>query len=70
VKVAVGLTFLTAWVTFAEVVIDRQGLWVFMPFYHKGDPCLWDLGVAILIVAGLAIASRRPTGGESVSIGR
>jgi hypothetical protein len=36
VKLAVALTFFNSWVLFAEVVVDRQGLWRYMPGYRSG----------------------------------
>jgi hypothetical protein len=36
VKAAVFLGFFTAWVIFEEFVIDRHGLWRFLPFYKVG----------------------------------
>jgi len=53
VKIAVGMTFCTACVCIEEFVIDRHGLWKYMPYYKVGDPCLWDLGVTLVIVIGL-----------------
>jgi hypothetical protein len=32
VKAAVFVSFFTAWVMFEELVIDRHGLWRFLPF--------------------------------------
>jgi hypothetical protein len=53
VKVAVGVTFLNTWVLFEEIVVDRQGLWRYMPFYRVGDFCVWDLTVGLLIFVWL-----------------
>ena len=52
-KVAVGMTFMNTWVLFEEIVVDRQGLWRYMPFYRVGDFCVWDLTVGLLILIGL-----------------
>ena len=60
VKVAVGIAFLNTWILFEEIVVDRQGLWRYMPFYRVGDFCVWDLTVSLLIFAGLwRLSSRR-----------
>lgn len=53
VKVAVFLSLLNAWVLFEEVVIDRHGLWRYMPFYRVGLFCVWDLAALLLIGAGV-----------------
>jgi hypothetical protein len=57
-KVAMGITFFNTWVLFEETVIDRHGLWRYMPFYKVGDPCVWDLFVAVVIASGIWWASR------------
>ena len=36
VKAAVFVSLLNAWVLFEEVVIDRHGLWRYLPFYKVG----------------------------------
>ncbi|HEY3121315.1 MAG TPA: hypothetical protein VGL15_11870 [Vicinamibacteria bacterium] len=58
-KLAVALTFFNAWVLFAEIVVDRQGLWRYMPGYRVGTLCPWDVGVAAVIVGGVIYAIRR-----------
>ena len=59
-KLAVGVAFLNSWVLFEEIVVDRQGLWRYMPFYRVGDFCVWDLTVGVLIFVGLwRLSSRR-----------
>jgi hypothetical protein len=60
-KVAIGIAFNNAWWSIEEFVIDRNGLWQYMPYYRRADPCLWDLTVALLTIAGLWWLSRRPT---------
>jgi hypothetical protein len=59
VKIAVGVGFFTTWMCLEEFVIDRKGLWKYMPYYRVGDACLWDLAVALTIVFGLWRLSRR-----------
>ena len=61
-KVAVGVAFLNTWVLFEEIVVDRQGLWRYMPFYRVGDFCVWDLTVGLVILVGLWRLSLRTTG--------
>ncbi len=59
-RVAVGIAFYDAWWSVEEFVIDRYGLWRYMPYYRVSDPCVWDLAVALLIIAGLARLSWQP----------
>ena len=59
-KVAVGAAFMNTWVLFEEIVVDRQGLWRYMPLYRVGDFCVWDLTVGLLIFVGLWRLSSRP----------
>jgi hypothetical protein len=56
VKIAVFITFFNAWVLFEELVIDRQGLWSYLPFYKVGTFCVWD-GLALGVI-GLALFLR------------
>jgi len=64
-KVAVGIAFYDAWWSIEEFVIDRYGLWHYMPYYRVGDPCVWDLAVALLIAVGLWRLARQR--GETAS---
>src|SRR6202023_115685 len=43
VRVVVGLSLLNAWGSFEEFVVDRNGLWKYMPDYKVGRFCVWDL---------------------------
>jgi len=53
VKAAVFVSFFTAWVMFEEFVIDRLGLWRFLPFYEVGLFCVWDVLALVVIGCGL-----------------
>jgi hypothetical protein len=55
VTVAVWLTFFNTWVLFEETVVDRYGLWEYMPYYRVGRLCAWDIGA--MIVLGLLVSS-------------
>jgi hypothetical protein len=57
-RVVVGIALLTAWVVFEETVVDRTGLWRYMPDYHVGVFCVWDAGMMLAITVGLILASR------------
>ena len=50
VRLAVALTLLNSWVLFEELVVDRLGLWRYMPCYRVGKFCEWDVA-AILVIA-------------------
>ena len=65
VKVATGVAFFTLWMCLEEFVIDRSGFWRYMPYYKKGDACVWDLAVFLLIVTGLWGLSRSRGGADS-----
>jgi hypothetical protein len=65
VKAAVFLTLLNAWVLFEEVVIDRQGLWRYLPFYKVGVFCPWDLAAILLTGAGVFWWSSVPRKGRA-----
>jgi len=58
-RAAIGIAFMNSWVLFEEIVVDRQGLWRYMPFYRVGDFCVWDLAVGALIFIGLWRLSSR-----------
>ena len=59
IKIAVWIAFFNAWLSIEEFVINRQGLWRYVPFYKMADACVWDLVVALIITVGLWRASRR-----------
>ena len=49
IKLAVYMTLLNSWVIFEEVVVDRNGLWQYMPFYKVGAFCSWDATAMVII---------------------
>ncbi len=53
-KLAIAATFFNSWVIFEETVIDRHGLWRYMPFYRVGLFCTWDV-VALLAIVPLVL---------------
>ena len=57
IKIAVGVVFCNAWWSIEEFVIDRHGLWKYMPYYKVGDACVWDLAVATIITVAIWWAS-------------
>jgi len=42
------IALLNSWAIFEELVIDRQGLWKYLPGYKYGNFCLWDIGAIII----------------------
>jgi len=50
VTAAIVLTFFNTWVLFEETVVDRYGLWEYLPYYRVGKLCSWDIGALALIV--------------------
>ena len=49
VQFAIWLTFVNTWVLFEETVVDRYGLWEYMPYYRVGKLCSWDIGAMALL---------------------
>lgn len=58
-KIAIALTFFNSWVLFEETVVDRHGLWRYMPFYKVGIFCTWDILALLIIVPGVWYALRK-----------
>src|SRR5207248_9688246 len=62
-KIAIAVTFLTTWVSFQESVVDRHGLWRYMPSYRVGLFCVWDAAVLavtlLLLLVSVAPFRRR-----------
>src|SRR5437868_12674942 len=54
-KIAIAMTFINTWVIFEETIVERHGLWRYMPFYRVGLFCIWDAAVlAITLLLLLA----------------
>jgi hypothetical protein len=49
-KIAIAMTFINTWVIFEETVVDRHGLWRYMPYYRVGLFCVWDAAVLAVTV--------------------
>ena len=54
----IGLTFFNSWVLFEELVIDRFGLWRYLPYYIVGKLCVWDVMAIVVISAAFTLLSR------------
>ena len=61
-KIAIAMTFMNTWVIFEETVVDRHGLWRYMPFYRVGLFCVWDAAVLAIILLLLFASIRRSRG--------
>ena len=64
-KIAIAMTVLNAWVIFEETVVDRHGLWRYMPYYRVGLFCAWDasvFAVTLLVLLASVARSRRRSG--------
>ena len=59
VKIGVALTFFNSWVLFEETIVDRHGLWRYLPFYKVGLFCTWDVAALLIIVSGVWYAFRK-----------
>src|SRR5438094_6932466 len=69
-KIAVAITFINTWVIFEETIVDRHGLWRYMPYYRVGLFCVWDAAVfAVTLLLFLASVSplRRRDGTQSTT---
>ena len=64
VRIAVGVVFNNAWWSIEEFVINRSGLWKYMPHYRADNACVWDLAVAVVTVLFLWRMSVGPATAE------
>jgi hypothetical protein len=60
VRLAAALTLFNTWILIAEFGIDRYGLDAYLPFYHYGDLCVWDIAVFVGIAVLFLLKSRPP----------
>src|SRR5213596_2227082 len=58
-KIAIAMTFINTWVIFEETIVDRHGLWRYMPYYRVGLLCVWDAAVFAVTLL-LLLVSLRP----------
>ena len=68
-KIAIAMTFINTWVIFEETVVDRHGLWRYMPFYRVGLFCAWDAAVLAitLLLLLVSVAPLRRHGAPTLS---
>ena len=61
-KIAIAMTFINAWVIFEETIVDRHGLWRYMPYYRVGLFCVWDAAVFAITLLLLLVSVARSRG--------
>ena len=69
-KIAIAMTFINTWVIFEETIVDRHGLWRYMPYYRVGLFCVWDAAVfaiTLLLLLASVARSRRRDGTQSTT---
>jgi hypothetical protein len=68
-KIAIAMTFINTWVIFEETIVDRHGLWRYMPYYRVGLFCVWDASVlaVTLLLLLLSVAPLRHRSGPTLS---
>ena len=68
-KIAIAMTFINAWVIFEETIVDRYGLWRYMPYYRVGLFCVWDAAVfaITLLLLLVSVAPLRHRSGATLS---
>src|SRR3979411_660184 len=68
-KIAIAITILNTWVIFEETIVDRHGLWRYMPYYRVGLFCVWDAAVfaVTLLLLLVSVAPFRRRNGPTLS---
>ena len=69
-KIAIAMTSLNTWVIFEETIVDRHGLWRYMPYYRVGLFCVWDaavLAITLLLLLSSVSPLRRRDGTQSTT---
>jgi len=69
-RIAIAMTALNTWVIFEETIVDRHGLWRYMPFYRVGLFCVWDavvFAITVLLLFASIRRSRRRDGTQSAT---
>jgi hypothetical protein len=64
-KIAIAMTVLNTWVLFEVTIVDRHGLWRYMPYYRVGLFCVWDaavLAITLLLLLRSVAPFRRRSG--------
>ena len=58
VRITCGIALFNLWWSVEEFVIDRFGYWRYLPDYKFGRLCVWDLSVAVAILAMILLLSK------------
>ena len=68
-KIAIAMTFINVWIIVEETIVDRHGLWRYMPYYRVGLFCLWDAAVfaVTLLLLLVSVAPFRHRSGPTLS---
>jgi hypothetical protein len=68
-KIAIAMTFINTWILFEETIVDRHGLWRYMPYYRVGLFCVWDAAVlaVTLLLLLVSVAPFRRRSGPTLS---
>jgi hypothetical protein len=61
------LTAFNTWVLFEETIVDRYGLWQWMPYYRVARLCAWDIGAIVLLGVVVWRLFRRPPREQSAA---
>jgi hypothetical protein len=51
VRIVLGLAAFNFWMSIEDFVINRSGVWRYMPGYKVADACIWDLMVGLGVCA-------------------
>jgi hypothetical protein len=68
-KIAFATMFINTWIIFEETIVDRHGLWRYMPYYRVGLFCVWDAAVLAitLLLLLISVAPFRRRDGPTLS---
>lgn len=61
VQIGTAFCFFLSWITFERLIIDRRGLWQYLPLYRVGNICVYDVA-AITLICGCFIYAKASAG--------
>jgi hypothetical protein len=59
-KFGIGAGIFLIWMVFEREVIERFGIYHYMPFYRVEGVCAWDVLVFVIISGSFIYMSKRP----------